>query len=86
MKKTMTIAMALSLFGSIAVFADGNQGNGNRTNNCTDPADCPPAVCTQGCDAPMAMPTVPTDDNSVLSDVSDVVTDAVLGTVDLVLF
>ena len=55
MKNLLTFTLALSLFGSIAVFADdGNQGTGNNTNNCTDPNNCPPAVCTEGCPAPRA--------------------------------
>jgi len=55
MNKISTLVLALSLFASIAVFADdGNQTGGGNTNDCRDPNNCPPAVCTNGCPAPVA--------------------------------
>jgi hypothetical protein len=47
MKTTLKLALALSLFCSIAL-ADGNQGNTGYNGNCTEP-DCPPTPCVQGC-------------------------------------
>ncbi|CAN5263487.1 hypothetical protein BH20ACI2_BH20ACI2_26480 [soil metagenome] len=45
MKNTLSIALSLVLFASVA-FADGNQGNGGR---CTGEG-CQPPPCEVGCD------------------------------------
>lgn len=61
MKKMLIAALTVSLFGSIALFADdGNQGTGNLREICNNPADCPP-VCVQGCPMPMANPETQND-------------------------
>jgi len=53
-KTTLILVIALSLFASIALFADdGNQGSGTLREICSNPADCPP-VCVQGCPMPVA--------------------------------
>jgi len=87
MTKNLTLALALSLFGSIAVFADdGNQQGGGNTNNCMDPNNCPPAVCTQVCPRPMADSGDASDDMTVFSIVEDEIVDVTIETIEYVLF
>ena len=87
MRSIFTLGLTVSLFASIAVFADdGNQGGGNRTNDCTDPNNCPPEVCTQGC--PAGGPVVyqsESDYTSLIGTVSEVVIDATAKTIELVI-
>ena len=86
MRSILTLGLAVSLFASIAVFADdGNQGGGNRINDCTDPNNCPPEVCTQGCPVPPAMYQPEEDNTSGIGTVSEVIIDAAAATIELVI-
>jgi hypothetical protein len=85
MQKIITFALALSLFGSITVFADGNQGQTGNTNDCKNPDDCPPAVCTNGCPAPR-VEVFTGDDITTWSYVEDIYIDVTKGALENVLF
>jgi hypothetical protein len=61
MKKTLMVVLALSLFGSIALADDGDQGTGNYTGctvNCPPP---PPPPCTVDCPSGLAYQASETD-------------------------
>ena len=77
MKKTLMIALSLTLFGSVTLADDGDQGSGGNqgcTINCPPPCtvDCPPIVNGMG------------DEEITDSIASGDVFDAVNGAVDVV--
>ena len=88
MKKTITLALSVSLFTAITVFGDGNQGSGNRTNDCTDPNNCPPAECVAGCPPGGTALMSETDEytSGDWQDAAEVIGGVTMETIELLLF
>jgi|CXWL01.1.fsa_nt_gi hypothetical protein len=70
MKTTLKLALALSLFCSVAL-GDGNQGSGNR--DCP-PEGCPPP-CTENCGSQVVL--TDTESDSFIDDVYETVEDLI---------